>query len=132
MKRVGRLAPLAGEWLQRGATVRDIREALTSGLPETVHCPAALMRDRLVRKMPDAPSCTEQRAIGTPSVPRAAAMRECAGEHLQPLLFRPVDDERLGAVCRNEQAETTAADAGVPSQMIWSLVMPATYSDQKN
>ncbi|MFB7630710.1 hypothetical protein ACFC0M_07150 [Streptomyces sp. NPDC056149] len=108
---VRQLAPLAGEWLQRGATVRDIREALTSGLPETVHCPAALVRDRLVRKMPEAPSFVEQRAIGTPPVPRVAAMRECAGEHLQPLLFRPVADERLCAVCRNEQAETTAVDA---------------------
>ncbi|MFJ5680991.1 hypothetical protein [Streptomyces sp. NPDC093097] len=111
-REVGRLAPLAGEWLQRGSTVRDIREALTSGLPETVHCPAALVRDRLVRKMPDAPSFAEQRAIGTPPTPRVAAMRECAGEHLQPLLFRPVNGERLCAACRSEQAETAASGDG--------------------
>ncbi|MFE4020117.1 hypothetical protein ACFXPZ_22360 [Streptomyces sp. NPDC059101] len=110
-REVQRLAPVAGEWLQRGATVRDIREALTSGLPETVHCPAALVRDRLVRKMPEAPSFAEQRAFGASPTPRVATMRECAGEHLQPLLFRPVDDERLCAACRSEQAET-AADGG--------------------
>lgn len=109
-REVGRLAPLAGEWLQRGATVQDIQEALTSGLPEAVHCPAALVHDRLMRKMPDAPSFAEQRAIGTPPVPRVAAMRECAGEHLQPLLFRPVADEQLCVACRSEQPETTAAD----------------------
>ncbi|MFE7315683.1 hypothetical protein ACFU7T_21765 [Streptomyces sp. NPDC057555] len=114
-REVGRLAPLAGEWLQRGTTVQDIREALMSGLPETVHCPAALVRDRLVRKMPDAPSFAEQRAIGTPPAPRVAAMRECAGEHLQPLLFHPVEDERLCAACRSEQAGmATAGDGPTP------------------
>ncbi|WP_159425880.1 hypothetical protein [Streptomyces noursei] len=108
-REVRQLAPLAGEWLQRGATIRDIREALTSGLPETVHCPVALARDRLVRKMPDAPSFAEQRAMAAPAAPRVAAMRECAGEHLQPLLFRPVNDERLCTACRSQQAETATA-----------------------
>ncbi|MEU7181702.1 hypothetical protein [Streptomyces celluloflavus] len=113
-REVRRLAPLAGEWLQRGSTIREIQEALTSGLPETVHCSAALVHNRLVRKMPEAPSFGEQRATGAPAAPRVAAMRECTGEHLQPLLFRPVDDERLCAACRCEQAEA-AVDSDSPA-----------------
>ncbi|WP_414168745.1 hypothetical protein ACMATS_21435 [Streptoverticillium reticulum] len=50
---VRQLAPLASEWLARGATPQELREALTSGLPEPVHSPAAITRDRLLRKMPD-------------------------------------------------------------------------------
>ncbi|MFF4409085.1 hypothetical protein [Streptomyces sp. NPDC001404] len=50
---VRQLAPLASEWLVRGATLQELREALTSGLPEPVHSPAAITRDRLLRKMPD-------------------------------------------------------------------------------
>ncbi|MEW1659023.1 hypothetical protein [Streptomyces sp. NPDC093707] len=110
------LAPLAGTWLQRGATAGDIRNALVSGLPETVHWPAALVRDRLVRKMPDAPPFAYRRATGAsakpPVTPSVAAMRECAGEHLQPLLFRPVAEERRCAACRSEPPETATADDG--------------------
>ncbi|GAA3045653.1 hypothetical protein GCM10020000_26760 [Streptomyces olivoverticillatus] len=52
-REVRQLAPLAGEWLVRGATPDDLHDALTSGLPERVHSPAGILRDRLVRKMPE-------------------------------------------------------------------------------
>ncbi|MFQ6195063.1 hypothetical protein [Streptomyces sp. NPDC000405] len=101
------LAPLAAEWFLRGASLTDLREALTLGLPEPVHSAAALIRNRLMRKMPPAPSFAEQRATtpGAPPEPRVADMRECQGDHVQPRLFRPVAEETLCPACRRERAE---------------------------
>lgn len=54
------LAPLAEEWLSRGATPNDITRALTEGLPPTVNNPGGLARRRLESKMP--PQQSEPRA----------------------------------------------------------------------
>ncbi|MFC7012627.1 hypothetical protein ACFQMH_13065 [Streptomyces viridiviolaceus] len=54
------LAPLAEQWLSRGATPNDITRALTEGLPPTVSNPGGLARRRLESKMP--PQKTEPRA----------------------------------------------------------------------
>ncbi|MEU5417688.1 hypothetical protein [Streptomyces sp. NPDC020667] len=110
------LAPLAGDWLQRGATVTDIREALTQWLPDQVHSPAGLVRDRLTRKRPAAPTFAEQRAADrraaeAQSRPRVADMRECGGDHNQPRLFLPVDGESLCPSCRCDGAEASVAGA---------------------
>ncbi|MEU5424255.1 hypothetical protein AB0H73_01410 [Streptomyces olivoreticuli] len=110
------LAPLAGDWLQRGATVADIREALTQWLPDQVHSPAGLVRDRLTRKRPAAPTFAEQRAADlraaeAQSRPRVADMRECGGDHDQPRLFLPVDGETLCPSCRCDEAEASVAGA---------------------
>ncbi|MCD0482229.1 helix-turn-helix domain-containing protein [Streptacidiphilus sp. ASG 303] len=79
-----RLAPLAALWLERGATLGDLRLALLPGLPAVVHSAAALVRSRLERKLPpppvDAPpppvrhECAE---CGVP-VPRPGLCRPCA------------------------------------------------------
>ncbi|MEV4434712.1 hypothetical protein [Streptomyces sp. NPDC049585] len=53
-REIRQLAPLAGEWLERGATQAEVREALTAGLPAQIHSVAGLVRNRLVRKMPEA------------------------------------------------------------------------------
>ncbi|SPE57762.1 hypothetical protein SNS2_3416 [Streptomyces netropsis] len=105
------LAPLAGEWLLRGATLRDLRDDLTAGLPERVHSAAGLLRDRLLRKMPEVPSFAEQEPL-TCAVPRAADMRECQGEHTQPRLFTPVAGERLCPACRQDRAEAAQDASG--------------------
>ncbi|MEV6777638.1 hypothetical protein [Streptomyces syringium] len=107
---IARLAPLAAEWLQRGSTLRELREALTSGLPDRINSPAGLTRDRLVRKMPEPPSFADQRAV-EPTAPRVASMRECRGDHTQPYLFRPVDGETLCRDCRQDQAAEAQDDA---------------------
>ncbi|MFJ8312651.1 MULTISPECIES: hypothetical protein [unclassified Streptomyces] len=64
-----RLAPLVAEWRAAGASDQLVRGALTSGLPPRVHCAAALLGDRLRRKMPQPvrvvappPECEECRA----------------------------------------------------------------------
>lgn len=115
-REVTALAPVAGEWFQRGGGMPDLREALTSGLPEVVHSPAALVRNRLTRKMPIAPTFVEQReaerrAADAAAGPRVAEMRECAGEHVQPRLFRPVEGEALCPSCRCSGAEAGVAGA---------------------
>ncbi|TDC80196.1 hypothetical protein [Streptomyces hainanensis] len=79
------LAPLVGAWLARGFGERELTVALLSGLPEPVHSAPALLRDRLVRKLPPAPpperatrrwvECDE---CGRPT-PQAGICRACAG-----------------------------------------------------
>ncbi|MGW1196867.1 hypothetical protein ACWD4B_13665 [Streptomyces sp. NPDC002536] len=69
---VRQLAPLASEWLARGATPQELREALTSGLPDRIHSPAAITRDRLLRKMPD-PLPERTRRIPVPARPPVAS-----------------------------------------------------------
>ena len=49
------LAPLVAQWLERGADERQLAAALLPGLPRHVHAPAALIADRLRRKMPPKP-----------------------------------------------------------------------------
>lgn len=46
------LEPLAAQWLERGASVREVTTALTAGLPHPVHSPSALARTRLTSKLP--------------------------------------------------------------------------------
>ncbi|MBF9069191.1 helix-turn-helix domain-containing protein [Streptacidiphilus fuscans] len=46
------LAPLVAGWLELGASEGDLATALLPGLPQRIHAPAALLRDRLTRKRP--------------------------------------------------------------------------------
>ncbi|WP_461035925.1 hypothetical protein [Streptomyces mayteni] len=79
------LAPLVGAWLARGFGERELTVVLLSGLPQHVHSAPALLRDRLVRKLPPAPpperptrrwvECDE---CGRPT-PQAGICRACAG-----------------------------------------------------
>ncbi|MDQ0812725.1 hypothetical protein QFZ63_004439 [Streptomyces sp. B3I7] len=65
------LAPLLGDWFARGATEEGITRALTGGLPSPVHHPAALLRSRLLSKLPPEPVREEP-----PRAPRR--LLECA------------------------------------------------------
>ncbi|WP_338696952.1 hypothetical protein V2W30_15175 [Streptomyces sp. Q6] len=49
---VRELAPAVGMWLERGASVAEIVDAVTAGLPATVYSAARLVADRLERKRP--------------------------------------------------------------------------------
>ncbi|MBT2384566.1 hypothetical protein [Streptomyces sp. ISL-11] len=96
---IKRLAPLVGEWLLRGATLRDLRDALTDGLPERVHSPAGITRDRLLRKMPDPALPAAEPA------PRPQPLRACAGGCGR--MMRPVADESECRDCRQGAAESS-------------------------
>ncbi|MEU6173927.1 hypothetical protein ABZ832_18650 [Streptantibioticus parmotrematis] len=79
------LVPLVTAWVERGYGQRDLAGALLGGLPEHVHSAVALLRDRLVRKLPPA-----REAVGRPRhpyectacarpVPAQGICRTCAG-----------------------------------------------------
>ncbi|MEU4208533.1 hypothetical protein AB0F13_00790 [Streptomyces sp. NPDC026206] len=88
------LAPLAAQWLERGATLAELREALTADLPGIVRSPAGITRDRLTRKMPDP---LPERA------PRPEPLRACTGT-CGGRMFRPVGDETACRGCRSDAA----------------------------
>ncbi|GAA2141558.1 hypothetical protein GCM10009760_25850 [Kitasatospora kazusensis] len=73
-----RIAPLAAEWLARGVSAADLTAVLSTGLPTAVHSAAALITDRLTRKMP---------AVPQPKAP-APERHECA-KCQAPGLSRP-------------------------------------------
>lgn len=105
-REVRQLAPLAGEWLVRGATPDDLHDALTSGLPERLHSPAGILRDRLVRKMPELRSC----APAPGPVPRPQPLQACAGGCGR--VIRPVADETHCRDCRAEAAAAATEESG--------------------
>jgi hypothetical protein len=81
------LAPLLADWFARGATDEAVLRALTEGLPTPVHHPAALVRRRLLDKLPPEPvppprpplrllECAE---CGVPGRPEALPGGVCNG-----------------------------------------------------
>ncbi|MCX4685508.1 hypothetical protein OG401_14490 [Kitasatospora purpeofusca] len=54
-----KLAPLAVEWLSRGATEAEIRDALVSGLPAKIRSAGHVIEWRLTNKMPPVPAVVE-------------------------------------------------------------------------
>ncbi|MBC9717104.1 hypothetical protein H9Y04_31690 [Streptomyces sp. TRM66268-LWL] len=59
------LADLAAQWLERGATVPHLTQALTADLPEYVQAPRGFVRHRLLEKVPPKPSAAEPRSHHT-------------------------------------------------------------------
>jgi hypothetical protein len=82
------LLPLLAEWRARGASDFVVCQVLTEGLPARIHSPAALISDRLKRKMPPEPivPVIPVRAV-CPDCHRPVAgdCRHCAGQgRVQP------------------------------------------------
>ncbi|GAA2103576.1 hypothetical protein GCM10009759_39110 [Kitasatospora saccharophila] len=80
------LAPLVAEWLERGVTHVDLAHALLPGLPAPLHSAAAVLRNRLERKMPPAQApvrSTAARYVECAKchdpVPASGICRPCAG-----------------------------------------------------
>ncbi|MBD0691536.1 hypothetical protein BG452_35155 [Streptomyces sp. CBMA123] len=78
------LAPLVARWLEQGCSEAELAHALLPGLPQPMHSPAAILRDRLQRKFPPvrpvAPSASyaECGRCHDP-VPQPGICRPCAG-----------------------------------------------------
>ncbi|MGV9693396.1 hypothetical protein ACWDUX_30305 [Streptomyces sp. NPDC003444] len=85
------LAPLAAEWLARGATELQLRNELIEGLPRSVKSPAKLLANRLERKMPPLPvqveplgECGKCEAV-LPRGQQAGICGHCAGVAASPV-----------------------------------------------
>ncbi|MBT2444145.1 hypothetical protein J7E93_29460 [Streptomyces sp. ISL-36] len=99
------LTRLTARWLAAGHTSADIHAHVLRGLPgdgTPVHHPGGLLR-YLLREVPPVspptPPEPSERAPGPGLSARLARARECAGEHIQPMLFRPLGDETLCGLC---------------------------------
>ncbi|MER7750589.1 hypothetical protein [Kitasatospora sp. NPDC097643] len=78
------LAPLVAEWLARGCSEADLAHALLPALPQPMHSPAGVLRDRLQRKLPpprppDAAPGRHECAECRDPVPSPGICRACAG-----------------------------------------------------
>jgi hypothetical protein len=112
------LAPLVSTWLERGYGHRDLSEALLGGLPAQVHSAAAILRDRLTRKLPPAPEpvapakprWSEECATCARPIPHEGICRACAG-----LADKPDETATRASVAARGRARVRAAlqaDAG--------------------
>ncbi|MFI1655607.1 hypothetical protein ACH4ZU_11970 [Streptomyces sp. NPDC020472] len=52
-RQIAKLAPSVADWLDRGASIGEITDAVTQGLPAKVYSAARLIADRLDRKRPE-------------------------------------------------------------------------------
>ncbi|MFI1970040.1 hypothetical protein BLA24_18455 [Streptomyces cinnamoneus] len=121
------LEPLAAEWFARGAGEARLLAALTAGLPPQVHSPAALMRTRLVEKLPPEPEraaqagpsplrvmeCAVCAVPGRPEALPGGLCRDCRGEPRPPqphawtaAEIRARVDELRAAARTNERLHT--------------------------
>ncbi|MFJ1795315.1 hypothetical protein [Kitasatospora griseola] len=90
------LAPLVREWMERGASQDELRQALLTGLPEVVHSPVAVLRSRLERKKPaERPVAPHQ---------RLAECEQCRD---------PLPEPGLCGGCRGAGQADGSADRGV-------------------
>ncbi|QMU79587.1 hypothetical protein GXW83_31650 [Streptacidiphilus sp. PB12-B1b] len=94
------LAPQVAAWLERGCGERDLGQALLTGLPDRVHSAAALLRDRLVRKLPPVP------APMATSGPAVAPLTEC------PTCGDPVRQVGTCRTCAGLGSRTVAVGTG--------------------
>ncbi|WP_232794845.1 hypothetical protein [Kitasatospora sp. NRRL B-11411] len=89
------LAPLVREWMDRGASQDELRQALLAGLPEVVHSPIAVVRSRLERKKPAG---------------RSAALRQRLAEC--ELCRDPLPEPGLCGSCRGAGRNDVAQEHG--------------------
>ncbi|WP_229861242.1 hypothetical protein, partial [Streptomyces litmocidini] len=108
------LTRLAARWLDAGHTPTDVHAHIRRCLPTDgtpVHRPGGLVR-HLLRDVPPRephPPATTSTPATTPAPgnqlsPRLRGTRECAGDHTQATLFRPVGDETHCAACASQAA----------------------------
>ncbi|KQX52753.1 MULTISPECIES: hypothetical protein [unclassified Streptomyces] len=90
------LARLAARWLDTGHSSTDVHEHILRGLPGTatpVHRPGGLVRYLLRDVPPRSLPPQSSPSSGNRLSPRLEGARECAGDHTQPMLFRPLGGE---------------------------------------
>lgn len=102
------LEQLAADWMARGATPEHLTHALVAGLPGSVHSPRALVRRRLVDKMPP-----ERTVVTLPAGPRRTLLMECTDCRV------PGRPEALpGGLCRGCRGRDDGSEAEAPGQTV--------------
>ncbi|MFI9625048.1 hypothetical protein [Streptomyces sp. NPDC052042] len=96
------LEPLVTDWFERGATEAQLLHTLTNGLPTPVHHAAALVRRRLVDKMPP------ERMAPTPPRPLLRTL-ECGDCGTLDLA-----DSLVGGVCGRCHGNLVSPSAAPP------------------
>ncbi|MFF8845811.1 hypothetical protein ACF08N_24345 [Streptomyces sp. NPDC015127] len=114
------LAESAAEWLRRGVSAAELRQALTAGLPKGgVRSAVGFLRHRLVEKLP-APVTAAVPAVPSPGLVACEGPGE---EHL----FRPVGDETHCGRCRTAAAATQARPR--PERVSWQTRVAEAMAD---
>lgn len=100
------LAPLVKPWLAQGLGPSDLAEALLSRLPEPIYSAPALLRDRLVRKLPPPPPPAPPPSDPAPGQPPSAGPPDAAAtppptprRHECAECARPTLDEGICRAC---------------------------------
>ncbi|MGG7572465.1 helix-turn-helix domain-containing protein [Streptomyces sirii] len=91
---VHRLAPSVAAWLERGADPDSVRQALTTGLPQPLRNPAALIAHRLAKGLPP-PS--RQRLPPAPRAPSSLRSRPATAANAPSGAQRPAAVETAAA-----------------------------------
>ncbi|MFJ2786910.1 MULTISPECIES: hypothetical protein [unclassified Streptomyces] len=105
------LTRLAARWLDAGHASADVHEHVLRGLPGAgtpVHRPGGLVRYLLC----DVPPRALPPRSGSRLSARLEGTRECGGNHIQPMLFRPLADETLCAECATRGPNEPGSVAG--------------------
>ncbi|MGW3726886.1 hypothetical protein [Streptomyces sp. NPDC000851] len=118
------LTELVVPWLERGATPVSLMQALTSGLPDTVHAPRGFVARRLRDKLPPMPSPSTVPAP-TPDAPEPGPrvvgrlMPECTecGVPGRPAAF-------VGGLCRGCRSAVLLGEAHDDVQKAPSVTTP--------
>ncbi|MFF4926878.1 hypothetical protein ACFY4B_40465 [Kitasatospora sp. NPDC001261] len=114
------LAPLVGQWLERGATQADLAQALLPGLPAPMHSAVAVLRYRLERKMPPVQAAVRPAAARYAEcvkchdpVPQPGICRACAGLGARTVAVRGGEAVTRSGAARARDALRAAKTAGL-------------------
>ncbi|MFI5874106.1 hypothetical protein ACIBAH_16935 [Streptomyces sp. NPDC051445] len=121
------LTHLTARWLAAGHAPTAVRTHILRGLPDDgtpVHRPGGLLR-HLLREVPavpaptpppPAPDAPPPAGITGPRLsPRLTGTRECEGHHVQPMVFRPLNDETLCPRCTADPGMQTPRESCPPT-----------------
>ncbi|MFE1770022.1 helix-turn-helix domain-containing protein [Streptomyces sp. NPDC059008] len=115
---VQRLAPAVAAWLERGVAPDSVRRALTTGLPQPLRSPAALIAHRLAEGLPPPLAAAAPAGPARAQLPPFQTCDGCERAFRAPAPGRCRDcRHRAAEESRRPQREPAAPDANSPDQV---------------